>query len=130
MIFFKLSTILRRITWNNFSKVSQTMSTVGPILVNELPKSEEILQIKNDYVEGNSLKLILQVEEHLTETLWWPSKNNDENLILLVIPGNPGVIDYYNEFLNTVHDELEKKIDIVGGSYIKIISENIRNDFC
>ena len=79
MGFFKLSsTILRRpiiinpILRNNFllrfRKVSRTMSSIGSILVNELPKSEEILQLKDDYVEGNPLKLILQVEGHSTET--------------------------------------------------------------
>jgi len=97
--------------------MSETMSTVNQIPVNKLPKLEEIFQLKNDYIEGEPLKLIWSVEEHLTETLWWPSKNNDENLILFVIPGNPGVIDYYYEFLNTIHNELGKKIDIVGGSY-------------
>ena len=95
--------------------MSQPISIVEPILVNELPKSEEILHLKSDYVEGDPLKLIMQVEQHATETLWWPSKNNDKNLILFVVPGNPGVIDYYVEFLNTVHSELERKIDIVGG---------------
>ncbi|RIA98579.1 hypothetical protein C1645_731627 [Glomus cerebriforme] len=95
--------------------MSQPMSLIH---VDELPRSEEILQLKNDYIEGEPLKLFLQVEEHLTETLWWPSKNNDENLILFVIPGNPGVVDYYAEFLNTVHDELGKKIDIIGVSML------------
>jgi hypothetical protein len=126
--FFKLSTFLRRpiinpLLWNKcFSrnivarKTSYTMSIVEPIHVNELPKPGEIFRLKNNYIEGEPLKLILQDEQHSTETLWWPSKNNDENYILVVIPGNPGVIDYYVEFLSTVHDELGKKIDIVGGS--------------
>jgi hypothetical protein len=96
------------------------MSIAEPIHVNELPKPGEISRLKDNYIEGEPLKLILQDEQHLTETLWWPSKSNDENYILFVIPGNPGVIDYYVEFLSTVHSELGKKIDIVGGSYLVI----------
>ncbi|POG64465.1 hypothetical protein GLOIN_2v1463016 [Rhizophagus irregularis DAOM 181602=DAOM 197198] len=94
------------------------MSIAEPIHVNELPKPGEISRLKDNYIEGEPLKLILQDEQHLTETLWWPSKSNDENYILFVIPGNPGVIDYYVEFLSTVHNELGKKIDIVGASML------------
>ncbi|CAI2164598.1 16090_t:CDS:2 [Funneliformis geosporum] len=94
------------------------LDSIDSILVDKLPKPEEIFQLKNDYIEGEPLKFVWMVEEHLTETLWWPSKNNEENLILFVVPGNPGVIDYYFEFLNTIHHELGKKIDIVGVSML------------
>ncbi|CAG8460942.1 5138_t:CDS:2 [Paraglomus brasilianum] len=57
---------------------------------------------------------------NLTETLWWPGlreKTNDPKgtLVLFIIPGNPGVIEYYKEFCDNIFRERKGKIEIVGG---------------
>lgn len=33
--------------------------------------------------------------------------------VLIIIPGNPGVVDYYDEFCRHIHENLDKKIDII-----------------
>ncbi|CAG8695363.1 4354_t:CDS:2 [Ambispora leptoticha] len=68
-------------------------------------------------------RTICDVDGDLTETLWWSADNKlnvkgETNLVLLMIPGNPGVIDYYTPFLSTIYDEYEKKIEIVGVSQL------------
>lgn len=37
--------------------------------------------------------------------------------------GNPGLIDYYIPFLQTVHDKCDGKIDIVGGTLQNTITQ-------
>ncbi|CAG8469360.1 12820_t:CDS:2 [Ambispora gerdemannii] len=63
------------------------------------------------------------VDGDLTETLWWSADNKlnnkgEANLVLFMIPGNPGAIDYYIPFLSTIYEEHEKKIEIVGVSHL------------
>ncbi|KAF9916025.1 hypothetical protein BX616_004782 [Lobosporangium transversale] len=74
------------------------------------------------------VRAIWNVEGENVPTLWWPAKNplpSSENnvgephhTVLFMIPGNPGVIDYYTPFLQTVHDTCEGKIDIFGASHL------------
>ncbi|CAG8524732.1 438_t:CDS:2 [Acaulospora morrowiae] len=61
--------------------------------------------------------------EYSAESLWWHAdektkENSGENIVFLMVPGNPGVIDYYISFLTTIHEEHERKIDIIGVSNI------------
>ncbi|KAI8049047.1 hypothetical protein BDF22DRAFT_658004 [Syncephalis plumigaleata] len=62
------------------------------------------------------------VNDSNTDTLWWPKRptNNETNkpgLVFMFICGNPGVIDYYTQFLSTVHELMHYQIDIVGVSH-------------
>jgi hypothetical protein len=66
------------------------------------------------------LRTSWNVKGDLTETLWWPvDKAKHEPgkgaLVFFMIPGNPGVIDYYTPFLSTISDELDGRVEIVGG---------------
>ncbi|ORZ30563.1 hypothetical protein BCR44DRAFT_123990 [Catenaria anguillulae PL171] len=59
--------------------------------------------------------------EHPTELLVWksaaaaaaPEAAPPAKHVFLMIPGNPGVVDYYQEFLSTVHDSLAGQVDII-----------------
>ncbi|KAF9432878.1 hypothetical protein BGZ76_010187 [Entomortierella beljakovae] len=74
------------------------------------------------------VRAIWNVQGENIPTLWWPakgqishSKGPDEqshHTVLFMIPGNPGLIDYYIPFLQTVHDTCDGKIDIFGASHL------------
>ncbi|CAG8684271.1 38564_t:CDS:2 [Gigaspora margarita] len=69
------------------------------------------------------LKTTLDVSGTLTETLWFPAdkqtkKSPRNNWVFFIIPGNPGVIDYYTNFLTTIYEEHEKMINVIGVSHL------------
>ncbi|KAG0032301.1 hypothetical protein BGZ81_011174 [Podila clonocystis] len=69
----------------------------------------------------NPIRAIWNVQGENVPTLWWPSRDLDSSqtrTVLLMIPGNPGLIDYYITFLQTVHDTCQGKIDIFGASHL------------
>ncbi|KAF9311791.1 hypothetical protein BG003_007014 [Podila horticola] len=68
----------------------------------------------------NPIRAIWNVQGENLPTLWWPSRDLDPSTrtVLLMIPGNPGLIDYYTPFLQTVHDTCQGKIDIFGASHL------------
>lgn len=57
----------------------------------------------------------LQLRDKVVQSVHvkFPAQNS-VNIIYVLIPGNPGVIDYYYEFMETIYHENEKKIDIIG----------------
>ncbi|CAG8515486.1 976_t:CDS:2 [Cetraspora pellucida] len=69
------------------------------------------------------LKTTFDISGTLTETLWFPvdkqtKKSSENNLIFFMIPGNPGVIDYYTDFLTTIYEENDKLINVIGVSHL------------
>nr|CAG8544808.1 15297_t:CDS:2 [Entrophospora candida] len=92
----------------------------------DIPIITDFTKVLNDNNERENLPLrfIWNVENNLTETVWWPSSNNnsnsnsdnDEKIVFFMITGNPGLINYYTEFLSTIHNERNKNIDIIGVS--------------
>ncbi|KAI9596005.1 hypothetical protein BDF19DRAFT_439335 [Syncephalis fuscata] len=68
------------------------------------------------------LRAVWNVNGCQTDTLWWPKRNankalNEPGIVFMFICGNPGVIDYYTAFLDTVHQMLGNQLDIVGVSH-------------
>ncbi|KAI1314468.1 hypothetical protein EDD11_002131 [Mortierella claussenii] len=73
------------------------------------------------------VRAIWNVKGENVPTLWWPAKglppsSKDpqgelHHTVLFMIPGNPGIIDYYTPFLQTVHDTCQGRIDIFGASH-------------
>ncbi|KAI9275965.1 hypothetical protein BDA99DRAFT_431178 [Phascolomyces articulosus] len=60
-----------------------------------------------------------------TETLWWPVSTNQQQQeqepskkkkILLFIPGNPGLVEYYTDFLEEIHHNVPFPLEIFGVS--------------
>ncbi|KAG0238356.1 hypothetical protein BGW42_005589 [Actinomortierella wolfii] len=84
------------------------------------------------------LRTIWNVQGENVVTLWWPAKDGASQskfvltggsepqqaprTVLFMIPGNPGVIDYYIPFLQIVHDTCNGNLDIFGGKYPKLSS--------
>ena len=53
-----------------------------------------------------------------TETLWWPVKqnvSNEKKKILFFIPGNPGLVEYYTDFLEEIHRNVTFPLEIFAG---------------
>ncbi|KAG0248349.1 hypothetical protein BG011_000173 [Mortierella polycephala] len=78
---------------------------------------------------SSPVRAIWNVQGENVPTLWWPAKgqlpsSKDANegeshhTVLFMLPGNPGLIDYYIPFLQTVHDSCQGKIDIFGASHL------------
>ncbi|KAF9909513.1 hypothetical protein EC991_008495 [Linnemannia zychae] len=79
---------------------------------------------------NSPVRAVWNVQGENVPTLWWPAKGHlttkkepkgtdkPVNTVLFMIPGNPGLIDYYIPFLQTIHDKCEGKIDIFGASHL------------
>ncbi|KAG9327704.1 hypothetical protein KVV02_006408 [Mortierella alpina] len=73
------------------------------------------------------VQAIWNVQGDNVPTLWWPARGQRSaseegkeahHTVLFMIPGNPGLIDYYTPFLQTVHDTCQGSIDIFGASHL------------
>ncbi|KAI9500309.1 hypothetical protein BX070DRAFT_196021 [Coemansia spiralis] len=54
----------------------------------------------------------------LQETLFWPCTGSSPRAVMLLIPGNPGLIDFYIDFCNALHTKFPQDLDIVGVSHL------------
>ncbi|KAL1921138.1 uncharacterized protein VTP21DRAFT_10854 [Calcarisporiella thermophila] len=64
------------------------------------------------------LRAVWNVPES-TETLWWPAvEGSEKNMVVLFIPGNPGLVDYYEPFFNVLYDAFDGHVEIVGVSHL------------
>ncbi|ORY95012.1 hypothetical protein BCR43DRAFT_565208 [Syncephalastrum racemosum] len=52
-----------------------------------------------------------------TQAVWWPAKKEPKTL-LLFIPGNPGLVDYYTEFLEEIYQSSDPHLEIYGVSHL------------
>ncbi|KAG9295390.1 hypothetical protein G9A89_013419 [Geosiphon pyriformis] len=70
-------------------------------------------------IQETPIRITWNVFGDLTETLFWPATNiTEEKIVLFMIPGNPGAIDYYIPFLSTIYKEYQKRIEIIGVSHL------------
>ncbi|KAI8140156.1 hypothetical protein BJV82DRAFT_562960 [Fennellomyces sp. T-0311] len=59
------------------------------------------------------LKATWDVAGNNTETLWWPARNQDApKTVMLFIPGNPGLVEYYRDFLEEIHQNASPSLEI------------------
>ncbi|KAI8079511.1 uncharacterized protein B0P05DRAFT_469724 [Gilbertella persicaria] len=73
--------------------------------------------IKNS-VMRTPLRAVWEVSGCQTETLLWPAKATKNKTILVFIPGNPGLVEYYTSFLERVHTSVASpSFEIIGGVY-------------
>lgn len=65
----------------------------------------------------NPLRAIWDISGYPTETLLWPATSVEKKkTILLFIPGNPGLVEYYTSFLQGIHKEVgSSSFEIIGG---------------
>ncbi|ORZ10739.1 hypothetical protein BCR42DRAFT_421916 [Absidia repens] len=76
-------------------------------------------------VFNKPLRTVWNVANHATESLWWPAPSQDADIarrktVLLFICGNPGLIEYYTDFLDSVHKQASVStcLEIVGVSHL------------
>lgn len=63
------------------------------------------------------LRAVWEVAGYQTETLLWPA-TTQKKTILLFIPGNPGLVEYYTSFLERIHKAIASpSLEIIGGKY-------------
>lgn len=62
------------------------------------------------------LRAVWEVAGYQTETLLWPASAK-EKTILLFIPGNPGLVEYYTGFLQGIYETVaSNSLEIIGGN--------------
>lgn len=72
------------------------------------------------------LKAVWNVAGNLTDTCYWPSANAGKKIVLMLIPGNPGLVDYYDNFCEVIHknlaDNSDLSLEIIAGKYLVSLS--------
>ncbi|KAJ1873783.1 hypothetical protein LPJ55_002018 [Coemansia sp. RSA 990] len=58
------------------------------------------------------------VSGELRETLYWPCRSRQARAVILMIPGNPGLADFYIDFCTAIHDEFIEHMDIICVSHL------------
>ncbi|KAJ2155996.1 hypothetical protein GGF46_005479 [Coemansia sp. RSA 552] len=64
------------------------------------------------------LRTAWNVDNELRETLFWPCRSGTVKAVILLLPGNPGVADYYLDFCSVIHDEFIEHMDIICVSHL------------
>ncbi|KAF7725788.1 hypothetical protein EC973_009405 [Apophysomyces ossiformis] len=64
-------------------------------------------------------RFMWDVASQMTETLHWPTRTNGQpKTILFFIPGNPGIVTYYKEFLEEIYQKSARSLEIYGVSHL------------
>ncbi|KAJ2054054.1 Thioredoxin domain-containing protein 5, partial [Coemansia sp. S155-1] len=58
------------------------------------------------------------VAGEMRETLFWPCKSGKARAVMLLVPGNPGLIDFYIDFCTALHSLFSDSLDIIGVSHL------------
>ncbi|KAI8379012.1 hypothetical protein BD560DRAFT_389287 [Blakeslea trispora] len=73
--------------------------------------------IKNSAVR-RPLRTIYEISGYPTETLLWPASVNKNKTILMFIPGNPGLVEYYTSFLEGIYSSVASpSLEIIAVSH-------------
>ncbi|KAJ2777794.1 hypothetical protein GGI15_004394 [Coemansia interrupta] len=57
------------------------------------------------------------VAGELRETIFWPSQSGAPQAVMFVIPGNPGLVDFYIDFCSLLHKKFHT-LEIIGVSHL------------
>ncbi|CAO3699892.1 unnamed protein product [Rhizopus stolonifer] len=64
------------------------------------------------------LRAIWDIRGYPTESLLWPAKKQENKTILFFIPGNPGLVEYYTPFFQSIYEKLQyPHLGIIGVSH-------------
>ncbi|KAI8347209.1 hypothetical protein EDC96DRAFT_521223 [Choanephora cucurbitarum] len=64
------------------------------------------------------LRTIYEISGYPTETLLWPASATKNKTILMFIPGNPGLVDYYTSFLEGIYTSVaSSSLEIIAVSH-------------
>ncbi|GBE77816.1 hypothetical protein SCP_0106980 [Sparassis crispa] len=86
------------------------MATLPPFL-----RSPAQCAHPNSYINASFYHDRFKASVH---ALWWPSRVEHPRTVLVFIPGNPGLVDFYTPFLTAIHDASEGKIPILAHAHI------------
>ncbi|KAJ2082123.1 hypothetical protein H4R24_001819 [Coemansia sp. RSA 988] len=64
------------------------------------------------------LRTSWKVEGELRETLYWPCRSKQVREVVFILPGNPGLADFYIDFCAELHDEFAECMDIICVSHL------------
>jgi hypothetical protein len=82
---FRLSAVVHHASSAGFSKM-------------HIPRTTSVKELI-DPCHGNVV--YLKNQNRFTETLVWKQASHQAKQVLFMVPGNPGVVDFYHEFLDT-----------------------------
>ncbi|KZT75067.1 alpha/beta-hydrolase [Daedalea quercina L-15889] len=51
-------------------------------------------------------------------SLWWPADIEQPRIILLFIPGNPGLVEFYTPFLTAIHEKCARNVAILAHGHL------------
>jgi hypothetical protein len=66
------------------------------------------------------LKATWNVAGKLTETSYWPALDSSNKIVLFLVPGNPGLVDYYTTFCEAIH----RTVSDAGNLSLEILAGN------
>lgn len=66
------------------------------------------------------LKATWNVTGNLTETSYWPALDSSNKIVLFLVPGNPGLVDYYTTFCEAIH----RTVSDAGNLSLEILAGN------
>ncbi|KAJ2331781.1 hypothetical protein GGI00_003099, partial [Coemansia sp. RSA 2681] len=58
------------------------------------------------------------VAGEVRETLFWPCRGGKARAVMLLVPGNPGLIDFYIDFCAAMHGLFSDSLEIIGVSHL------------
>ncbi|KAJ2826194.1 hypothetical protein IWW50_002490, partial [Coemansia erecta] len=64
------------------------------------------------------LRTAWDISGAIRETLYWPCSSGKARGVMLMIPGNPGLADFYIDFLKSIHDRFIDDLDIICVSHL------------
>ncbi|CAL1695105.1 unnamed protein product [Somion occarium] len=53
-----------------------------------------------------------------SHVLWWSSSSASTSVLFIFIPGNPGLVDFYTPFLDTIHEKSEGRLPILARAHM------------
>eukprot|EP01132_Coremiostelium_polycephalum_P001366 gene1366-1724_t len=73
-------------------------------------------------LKSERIELPVKIKGHCATDIIYINRNNnvvvDHNIKIIIVPGNPGIVDFYREFIKIIYREFEGRIDIIGVSHL------------
>ncbi|KAI0936744.1 hypothetical protein AcV5_004807 [Taiwanofungus camphoratus] len=89
--------------------------SVDPTLPSFLEPIEQGSAVQKPYINAIFPHKTLGVSAH---AFWWPSIIEDPPTVLIFIPGNPGLIEFYTPFLTAIHKKTDNGIAILAHAHL------------
>jgi len=86
--------------------------SLPPFLTVEPKCQEDTLPLVTRFLHSEKLG---NTEAH---ALWWPCASEKPVAVILFIPGNPGLVEFYRGFLSAIHDQMKDEIAVLAHAHL------------